>query len=479
MYITRSTGITLVLLFSFVFYKILKCIVLYMSKRSLLRNLPGFQGNGHWFSGHTSDIKKIGKLNLLKKYPSFFKFSEGFLSYRISCHDPNFVRLVMQNSDKSTDRISSDWLAFRGDTAVEKIPMGPQLKAYKSIFQKCYGVHHKHFIKICREVFRSSLDELKIVNQKKYKIMNMRSLLSGIEFELPIRLWLGKTNNGFEKILRDLYDFEEGSHCKADFGSPFEYCKKMYETLNVYRRRRRIRQLHSKVLATHRKLISKSINRETGHHSILDRLIILEMNGHHNLSDNHYASMLVAHLTLVKAFRRMFIWLIKSLAENITWQDKIRDELIKMKRQDLYSDDNLQLEYFRDLNMFLCETMRMYPSELVTRKVTRSFKFKEHEIPMGTLIDVDLKCLHLNPLFWEFPDKFMPERFLDGTGKYLYQFLPFSTGPRMCPAKTLMVTIMKTFLITFIESVKIETANTNHNEVHILQDIKVTTIKEV
>jgi hypothetical protein len=73
----------------------------------------------------------------------------------------------------------------------------------------------------------------------------------------------------------------------------------------------------------------------------------------------------------------------------------------------------------------------------------------------------------------------MPERFSDGTGKYLYQFLPFSTGPRMCPVKSFMVTIMKTFLITFIESVKIETANTNHNEGHILQDIKVTTIKEV
>jgi hypothetical protein len=39
-----------------------------------------------------------------------------------------------------------------------------------------------------------------------------------------------------------------------------------------------------------------------------------------------------------------------------------------------------------------------------------------------------------------------------------------------------MVTIMKTFLITFIESVKIETANTNHNEGHILQDIKVTAL---
>jgi hypothetical protein len=63
---------------------------------------------------------------------------------------------------------------------------------------------------------------------------------------------------------------------------------------------------------------------------------------------------------MVKSIRNFFVWLIKSLAENITWQDKIRDEIIKMKRQDSYSEDNLQLEYFRNLNMFLCEAMRMY-----------------------------------------------------------------------------------------------------------------------
>ena len=449
-----------------------------MSKRSLLRNLPGFQGNGHWFSGHTSDIKKIGKLNLLKKYPSFFKFSEGFLSYRISCHDPNFVRFVIHNSDKSTDRISMERLAFSGDTAIEKIPMGPKLKAYKCIYQKCYEVHHHDFIKICRNVCRSSLDKLKFSN-REYKFMNIRSLLSGIEFELPVRLWTGEATHGFEKLIRNIFDCEEDKHQKLDNGSPFEYLMTIYGTLKAFNHRRRVKRLHDKVLATHRKNISKSINRETDHHSILDRLIVLELNGHHNLSDNHYVSIFVAHLTLVKSIRKMFVWLIKSLAENITWQDKIRDEIIKMKRQDSYSEANLQLEYFRNLNMFLCETMRMYPSEMVTRKVTRSFKFNDHEIPVGTLIDIDLKCLHYNPLLWEFPEKFMPERFSDGTGKYLYQFLPFSTGPRMCPVESFMVTIMKTFLITLIESVKIETVNTNHNEGHILQDIKVTTIKEV
>jgi hypothetical protein len=116
---------------------------------------------------------------------------------------------------------------------------------------------------------------------------------------------------------------------------------------------------YSKVLATHRKLISKSINRETGHHSILDRLIILEMNGHHNLSDNHYASMLVAHLTLVRAFRRMFIWLIKSLAENITWQDKIRDEIIKMKPPGLYVSlfIDFEISFLCVANTLLCNCL--------------------------------------------------------------------------------------------------------------------------
>jgi hypothetical protein len=44
------------------------------------------------------------------------------------------------------------------------------------------------------------LDKLKFSN-REYKFMNIRSLLSGIEFELPVRLWTGEATHGFEKLL--------------------------------------------------------------------------------------------------------------------------------------------------------------------------------------------------------------------------------------------------------------------------------------
>jgi cytochrome P450 len=46
----------------------------------------------------------------------------------------------------------------------------------------------------------------------------------------------------------------------------------------------------------------------------------------------------------------------------------------------------------------------------------------------------------------------MPERFIDGSGKDLYQYLPFFTGHRMCLAKKFAMTMLKTVVITFVES---------------------------
>jgi cytochrome P450 len=84
----------------------------------------------------------------------------------------------------------------------------------------------------------------------------------------------------------------------------------------------------------------------------------------------------------------------------------------------------------------------------------------------GTLIDIDLFSLHRNPLYWELHDKFMPERFIEGYGKHLYQYLPFSTGHRMYPAKKFMMTMIKTVVITFVERVKIRTVNNENQELN-------------
>ena len=60
-----------------------------------------------------------------------------------------------------------------------------------------------------------------------------------------------------------------------------------------------------------------------------------------------------------------------------------------MKHNGMYSVEHLQLESFQDLNMFVCECLRMYPTQMTTRKVTESFIFDGHIIPVGTFIDID------------------------------------------------------------------------------------------
>jgi hypothetical protein len=83
MYMIKGFETTLMLLISIVSFTILIFVFLILKQRSALKKLDGFQGTGHWFSGHTSEIRKIAKVSLLKKFPYYFKFSEGLFRYRI------------------------------------------------------------------------------------------------------------------------------------------------------------------------------------------------------------------------------------------------------------------------------------------------------------------------------------------------------------------------------------------------------------
>jgi len=68
MYLIKDVETTLIILFTIVSFYILKFAFLILKQRSALKQLDGFQGTGHWFSGHTSDIRKIGKVDLMKNF---------------------------------------------------------------------------------------------------------------------------------------------------------------------------------------------------------------------------------------------------------------------------------------------------------------------------------------------------------------------------------------------------------------------------
>ena len=57
-------------------------------------------------------------------------------------------------------------------------------------------------------------------------------------------------------------------------------------------------------------------------------------------------------------------------------------------------------------------------------------EFRGYEIPKGTIIFANLYKVHHNPEYWEKPDEFYPEHFLDkdGSVKTPEAFIPFGIG---------------------------------------------------
>nr|XP_045613686.1 cytochrome P450 2L1-like [Procambarus clarkii] len=67
-------------------------------------------------------------------------------------------------------------------------------------------------------------------------------------------------------------------------------------------------------------------------------------------------------------------------------------------------------------------------------------KLAGYSIPKGAVVIPHQECCHTDPQYWDNPERFYPERFIDENGKFFIKkdgFLPFSVGRRICPGESL------------------------------------------
>lgn len=78
------------------------------------------------------------------------------------------------------------------------------------------------------------------------------------------------------------------------------------------------------------------------------------------------------------------------------------------------------------------ETLRLYPPAwLITRNSLGDDILGGYEVPKGSLIIMSPWLLHRHPDVWAHPDRFEPQRFVDGDIDRS-AFIPFGAGPRQC-----------------------------------------------
>jgi cytochrome P450 len=114
------------------------------------------------------------------------------------------------------------------------------------------------------------------------------------------------------------------------------------------------------------------------------------------------------------------------------------------------------------LDAVIKESMRLYPvAPFIVRRLTEAISlppssFGSPSLPCGSVACIWIYGLHRNPEFWERPDEFLPERWMNADlkkndrGQTNGAYMPFASGPRNCLGQPLAHVILRTLLSKLI-----------------------------
>jgi cytochrome P450 len=87
------------------------------------------------------------------------------------------------------------------------------------------------------------------------------------------------------------------------------------------------------------------------------------------------------------------------------------------------------------LDGFIRESLRLYPpAYAIGREVVKSFELGGYTLPVGSQIMISQYAIQRDARFFQEPERFSPERWLDPTRKTppRFAYFPFGGGPRIC-----------------------------------------------
>ncbi|XP_022775609.1 cytochrome P450 71B36-like [Durio zibethinus] len=176
---------------------------------------------------------------------------------------------------------------------------------------------------------------------------------------------------------------------------------------------------------------------------IIDVMLRIEKeqieDGHAWLTKNHIKAVLLnMFLGGVDTSALVVNWAMAELSRKPRLMKKAQDEVRRIvgKKGRVTETDLDQLLF---LKMVIKETLRLHPPAplLIARETMSHFKINGYNIYPKTLIQINAWAIARDPQYWKNPEEFSPERFIDNTVDFKgqhFEFLPFGTGRRGCPA---------------------------------------------
>ncbi|XP_050509163.1 cytochrome P450 6a2-like [Diabrotica virgifera virgifera] len=162
---------------------------------------------------------------------------------------------------------------------------------------------------------------------------------------------------------------------------------------------------------------------------------------------------------------RVMSFLVYELADNLDVQEKLREEI-----NEAIAKNNNQFNYeiiheMKYLDACLSESLRKnsivyHLAKVCTEDYTYTstnpnFKKMTVHLKAGDSIALPSRGLHMDSQYFDEPDKFIPERFLDGSNINKYVYFPFGEGQRVCLGQRFAQTQIKVGVAHLIKNFKL------------------------
>lgn len=142
------------------------------------------------------------------------------------------------------------------------------------------------------------------------------------------------------------------------------------------------------------------------------------------------------------------------LARNPESQSKILEEVQKIKNES--SDIMHWLKNANYTKLVIEEAMRLFPPAYFIDRINKEAdEFNGFSLPKGSNLLFSVYEIHRHPDFWQKPEEFIPERFLNENVKFSKNYYPFGAGQRMCIGNNFAMYEMILTIITVVERFKI------------------------
>ena len=179
---------------------------------------------------------------------------------------------------------------------------------------------------------------------------------------------------------------------------------------------------------------------------------------HYNFNKNLEDLILAGSETSETALRGLLVLMLNYPEVQSKCQKEI-DEVIGSRMVTLADKENMPF-----IEAVIHECLRFRPPVAlgVPHAADKDTSLYSYKIPKGTLVLTNLYSVHMDTKYWDNPEEFCPERWIDPDGKFQKNeaFAVFSLGPRVCLGEILAWAELFIFFTSMLQKFTFQPAQT-------------------